>query len=173
MTRYVITDPCYLINKDKWQELCEKASGGDEFDSNKFNDLVREELEIITQDEAWVSETGYGDWDNNLYGDEDTMLTHEFYADSGTVCVCKFVEDIENELKKHMSEPYPGAAIFEVGGKLAVDIDVSDPDWTYIEMSDDSGNSWNTMLSPFAEEDEEGGCDDEDCYTDFYDEEDD
>lgn len=166
MTQYIITDPCYLINQDKWSQLYDLASANDIWDDEKFIRSVKDELEIITQADAWVSNTGFGDWENTLHGIPETIITEngDFYADSGMVCVCKVVDDITTECLKHVNDINDCAAIFEVEGELTVDIDTRDPQWTYIEMNDSDGNAWNTVLPPDEDEYEEDelNFDDED-----------
>lgn len=148
-TTFIITDPCYLINSNKWSQIY-KASHDSKgnYDDNVFLDLVRAELEIITQHTAWVANTGYGDWNNTLYG-QFLTADNEFCADSGMVCVCKLVDDITNECLKHVKDVNDVATVFEAVEELEVRVDTSDECWTYLELSDGDGNEWHTI--PAAE----------------------
>lgn len=166
MTQYIVSDPCYLINEDKWDEICKKANVNGKWDDELFKSMIKSELEIITQEDAYVENTGYGDWDNTLYGIPDTITKNSpandsagFYADAGMVCVCKLVSDIEDMLP--LDEEYGTTtlgAIFEAEGKITVKMDISDPEWTVVRISDEAGNHWHTMESPFS--DDEGECED-------------
>lgn len=165
MTKYIVTDPCYIINENKWDEICKKANANGKWDDELFKSMIKSELEIITQEDAYVENTGYGDWDNILYGIPGTVIQNspsedsaEFYADAGMVSVCKLVPDIADMLAVGEYGTPTSGAIFEAEGKIKVTMDTSDPEWTVVKISDEAGNQWHTMESPFS--DDEGECED-------------
>lgn len=162
MTQYIVTDPCYILPGNIWSKCCKFLDGGFE----AFNQAVSRALTKFTGYKAWACDTGYGDWDNTLYGIPGTITKNSpandsagFYADAGMVCVCKLVPDIEDMLP--LDEEYGTTtlgAIFEAEGKITVKMDTSDPEWTVVRISDEAGNHWHTMESPFS--DDEGECED-------------
>lgn len=165
MTQYIVTDPCYIINENKWDEICKKANVNGKWDDELFKSMVKSELEIITQEDAYVENTGYGDWDNILYGIPGTVIQNspsedsaEFYADAGMVCVCKLVPDIASMLDTGEYGTPTLGAIFEAEGKIKVTMNTSDLRWTEIDITDEAGNYWHTIRNPYR--DDEGECED-------------
>ena len=62
--KYVVTDPCYILDNDKWDECCKFLD-----DSPKaFNEAVSKSLTDLTGFPAYVCDTGLGDWNNQLSG---------------------------------------------------------------------------------------------------------
>lgn len=77
LVKYVITDPCYILNNDTWDECCKFLD-----DSPKaFNEAVSKALTDLTGFPAYVCDTGFGDWNNKIYG--SYIIHKEFCADSG------------------------------------------------------------------------------------------
>ena len=89
MKKYVLTDPCYLINDDAaWRRYC-----GLIFDEKGYMNVdngaafIAEQLGTTVQ----VASTGYGDWANSLAcvkGPNRLKNDGCFCADAGMVCFC-------------------------------------------------------------------------------------
>lgn len=153
-TKYIITDPCYLISGKEWSRVytsaevfCKKEGTFNDF--RRFREIHEVEiaawLEFETGSKAFVSSTGYGDWENSLFSIDGKNKEHvgDFMADSGLVCVAKVskeLEDIAEDLDRHGL-----AAVFEAEGEITVEMDTSDSSWTVISIKDEAGNSWRTL----------------------------
>lgn len=164
-TTYIITDPCYIIEDSVWSDICGQCES-DDFYNGKFNKLVADHLTKITGQQAYASETGFGDWSNQLFASIPELLknTGNFCADSGMVCVAKYDAAL---LTKYAPSTISNiAAIFEVEGELKVNIDTSNNDWTQITMSDSAGHTFSTLPADmmfeedYDEDDESGYFDD-------------
>jgi len=144
MSKYIITDPCYILEDDAWSACCKAAYVDKVFNVEAFNNMVKKQLELLSGHKAWVELTGYGDWSNSIYGTNDKVIQPYFCADSGTVCVCKLTKDVEDAIHKR----FPAGtgelmAIIEVDSDVSVRFDTTNHDWTvvYIDASDCSFNS--------------------------------
>ena len=114
MKKYVLTDPCYLINDDAaWRRYC-----GLIFDEKGYMNVdngaafIAEQLGTTVQ----VASTGYGDWANSLAcvkGPNRLKNDGCFCADAGMVCFC----EIEAE------DP-------------VCEFDCTDRDWTRVKITD-------------------------------------
>ena len=93
MSKYIVTDPCYILPSDIWMECCRK--GGD------FDAVVTKALQEFTgDDKAKAVGTGCGDWSNRVYSISLRKIVKScFTADSGTVCFCKYNDIVEKALK--------------------------------------------------------------------------
>ena len=156
MTKYIITDPCYIINKDVWQECCNAAKLPDNgWDDDLFNAKVANELTKMTGQKAWASETGFGDWENTIHGDESKIIQSDFVADSGMVCVCALTPDIESHLKAEYPNGFNNlGAIIECEGSVKVEFDKEDCNWTVVYI-DDAVGSFNSCLPPDEYDDDD------------------
>lgn len=64
LIKYVVTDPCYILSDDKWDECCKFLD-----DSPKaFNEAVSKALTDLSGFPAFACDTGFGDWSNKIYG---------------------------------------------------------------------------------------------------------
>lgn len=97
LTKYVVTDPCYILNDDGWDECCKFLDNS----PKAFNEAVSKALTDLTGFSAYACDTGFGDWSNKIYG--SYIIHKEFCADSGMVCFCRLTSEIE----KHFEEDYP------------------------------------------------------------------
>lgn len=138
MTKYVITDPCYIVDEKTWDK-CLK-------DFPNFPKLIAEHLTELTKEQAYASDTGFGDWSNALFDSKGCV--GYFGADSGMVSVCKVTDDIEDKLGSIFGACY---CIFEAEGPLDVVFDTSDKSWTVVYIEDFTGNEWQS-LTPDDEE---------------------
>ena len=105
MKKYVLTDPCYLINDDAaWRRYC-----GLIFDEKGYMNVdngaafIAEQLGTTVQ----VASTGYGDWANSLAcvkGPNRLKNDGCFCADAGMVCFCWTRVKITDGASVYMSE---------------------------------------------------------------------
>lgn len=155
---YLVTDPCYIIDNEVWDDICGQCTD-DDFYNGKFNKLVADHLTEITGQQAYASETGFGDWSNKLLG--ETINDGEFVADAGMVSVCKLDAAL---LSKYTPEQIKNlGAIFEAEGEIEVSFDDSDSDWTIVNIVDQAGNCWNSLPPEnFDDEEDEEDEDEED-----------
>ena len=154
MTRYIITDPCYVLDRDVWDKCCEKAQKSGLWDDEVFHKVVSEELEKLSGKKAWATDTGYGDWDNSVFGNSCYVENMDFCADSGMVCVCAMTEPVEEALKKSFPNGYERCvAVIKCEGEVNVEFDKSCGDWTVVKITDDDQRTFYTS-SP-EEDDEE------------------
>lgn len=67
---YIVTDPCYILPREKWEKCCEVFKKGlsNKEESDAFDEAVSKALTEYTGSQSYASATGYGDWYNNLYG---------------------------------------------------------------------------------------------------------
>ena len=162
LVKYVVTDPCYILNNDTWDECCKFLD-----DSPKaFNEAVSKALTDLTGFPAYVCDTGFGDWNNKIYG--SYIIHKEFCADSGMVCVCRLTSEIENHFAKEYSDIYSrSAAVFEGSEDINVDFDISDPSWTVVKIHDNqTGNFIETMSADDFYSENEDFDDEDDNYFD-------
>lgn len=149
MTKYIVTDPCYLIDKDVWADCCKEAELPNHgWDNELFNARVANELTKMTGQKAWASDTGFGDWDNTIHGNPDKIIQSEFCADSGMVSVCILTDDMEAKLRAEYPYGFNTlGAIIECDGEVQVKFDKDDPDWTVVYI-DDGSDTFNSCLPP-------------------------
>lgn len=155
--KYIVTDPCYLIPDDKWQEICSKCFDNKPDQYDRFNAEVAKVLTEITGHPAYASGTGYGDWSNKIGCEkEGVILKSEFFADSGMVSVCRLTDEIINESRKHGCAYDCGAAIFEAGENISVSFDGKDRGWTVVYIEDKENNIYLSSIEdmPGYEEDD-------------------
>ena len=138
-TKYIITDPCYLLSSNDWFNLFHDIDLCAGSGRNEFNTRIKHLLEKLTGATAWVEHTGYGDWSNVIFGNVFDGRS-DFCADSATVCVCKYTSEFEEINIVDWS-----AAIIEAEGEITVEMDTSDPSWTVVSIKDEAGNSWRTL----------------------------
>lgn len=182
--KYLVTDPCYLLDLDRensdriWHKclndmysLDSSARYSSQSDYEGTQKILSEELGINV---LKVSDTGFGDWSNTLTSNSKhiNIIKEDFYADAGMMCVVEINEKLENFLKDHDI-----GAIFEADCNISVDVDDNDSQWYVLKITDENG--WNVLASseqsnPEFDEDEDNDYDDfyedeENEYTDFYD----
>lgn len=155
MTKYIITDPCYLLDDNTWQDCCCVAMlPNRDWDDEAFNQKVAQELTKLSGAKAYACHTGFGDWSNRLSG-PNIEGDGTFYADAGMVCVCKIDAAI---LSKHsLDELKRLGAVFETQGEIEVNFNTKDSNWTEVYIKDTANRMyWNTLGAQDAlEEDEE------------------
>ena len=132
MNKYVITDPCYIIDEKAWDE-CLK-------DFPNFPKLISQHLTELTEEQAYASDTGFGDWSNGLISKDGYIGS--FAADSGMVSVCKYTKEVAERLSGIFARCY---CVFEADGPLNVVFDTSDKQWTMVYIKDVLGNEFQTL----------------------------
>lgn len=143
-----ITDPCYILPGETWLEVVNKYN----IDSDIFKALEKE-LEKISGAKAYVSSTGFGDWVNEIYSeDQSKIINPRFCADSGLVCVCE-VNEVSEECLKQYTTPARLCAKVEVSDNYTVELDHSDPSWTVVIIKDENNKIHSCI--PYDEDDEE------------------
>ena len=133
MTKYVITDPCYIVDEKTWDK-CLK-------DFPNFPKLIAEHLTKLTKEKAYASDTGFGDWSNGLIGNDGYIGS--FGADSGMVSVCKYTKKVAERLSGIFAGCY---CVFEADGPLDVVFDTSDKQWTVVYIEDVLGNEFQSLI---------------------------
>ena len=145
----VVTDPCYIMSEADWDACCKEAEARqDEHKqewSEAFNEIVSRKLTALSGHEAYATDTGFGDWNNDIDG-------QAFCADSGMVCVCYLTEDMEARLNEYPNQDL--AAIIEVEGEIKVEFNYDHPDWTVVTIEDEAGNHYQSFV-PIDEEEED------------------
>lgn len=160
---YIVTDPCYILPREQWEKCCEVFKKGlnAQEESDAFDEAVAKALTEYTGSQSYASATGAGDWDNTLYG--RNVVSSNFYADAGMVCVCRLTPKIEKHLVEEYGDkkPFSGMAIFTASEDITVKMDTTDPQWTVVRITDNqTGETLCTMEPGELDEDE-----------DYYDEE--
>ena len=133
MTKYVITDPCYIVDEKTWDK-CIK-------DFPNFPKLIAEHLTKLTKEKAYASDTGFGDWSNGLISKDGYLGS--FGADSGMVSVCKYTKKVDERLSGIFAGCY---CVFEADGPLDVVFDTSNKQWTVVNIKHAVGNEFQTLM---------------------------
>ena len=165
MKKYIITDPCYLIPDDDWSKCCEifdseaykKAMENRDYEMQRelFDNEITAALRKYSGDyKAQACSTGYGDWTNEIWG--KNVIKHDFFADSGMVCLCELTDTIKKHIDANShGKEFNGMAVFEIDKDIAIEFDTSDSDWTVIRIKDkNTGNVLITSSEPYSDDDE-------------------
>ena len=152
MKRYVLTDPCYLINDDAaWRRYCDLIfDDKGYFRADNGAAFIAEQLGTPVQ----VASTGYGDWANSLAcvkGHNRLNNDGCFCADAGMVCFCELTPQVERALR----DLGPGAYAEIEAEDPVCEFDCSNRDWTRIKITDGA----SVYMSEECD-----FCDDEDDY---------
>lgn len=152
--KYIITDPCYLMSQSDWVNAIKTADSfhktallrgaiepGYKGWSEFVNSEVKERLEFLSGHEAFVADTGCGDWDNALRTEDKCVGS--FCADAGMVCVVQVDQDIVEAA--NTADDNAIGTIFEAVGKVNVEFDFTKPNWTVVKITDEAGNKWETL----------------------------
>ena len=164
--KYVVTDPCYILDNDVWSKCCEVFDKykDDEFMYQRFEEAVSKALVEYTGYPAFACGTGFGDWKNKLSG--IGVIKSDFFADAGMVCVCRLTPKMLKHWKeKYGTQAFSGMAIFEASKNISVEFDVSDKNWTVVNIKDNKTQAIiSSMDSDFYEEDNEDDYFEEEDY---------
>lgn len=160
MTKYIITDPCYILSDEVWQSICNQCHD-DDFYNGKFDNLCTYELnKLAGTTNAIASATGYGDWSNTINGsNRDKILQSDFFADSGMVCVVEYnhkvIEALEaNKNVNLIQEKVGGAALLDLVEPVEISVDTSDKSWTVIYLKDKDGDGFSSIEQDEEEEED-------------------
>lgn len=165
--KYVVTDPCYLLSDETWDECCKVFDKykNDEFMYQRFDEAVSKALSEFIGYPAYACGTGFGDWSNEIWG--SGVIKGDFFADAGMVCVCRLTDKILAQLqaKYGKSDDFSGMAIFEMSENINVSFDVSNKDWTVVEIRDlQTGNIIQSQSYDDSFDDEDDYFDEEEEY---------
>jgi hypothetical protein len=163
MTKYIITDPCYVLSDEVWDNICSQCED-DDFSNGKFDTLCTEALnKLAGTTNAVACSTGIGDWTNCIQcSNDDKVIEEEFFADSGMVCVVEYNEAIQNVFKNGIISR-GGVALIETEGEVIIEMDTSHEDWTIVYIEDDE-DEFNSMPydDDYDEDEDEDDYDEED-----------
>lgn len=147
MKKYIITDPCYILPDSEWSKCCDvfdsiayqKAVEAKDYDKQRelFDLEVTSALRKYSGDyNACAASTGFGDWSNEIYG--ENIIKSDFFADAGMVCVCELTDVIQKHIKDESNgtNEFNGMAVFETDKDIAIDFDMSVRDWTVVNILD-------------------------------------
>lgn len=165
MTKYIITDPCYILSDEVWNNICGQCEN-DDFSNGKFDTLCTDALnKLAGTTNAVACGTGWGDWENCMHSsNDDKIIETDFFADAGMVCVVEYNEAIQNALIAKGNDGLiskGGIALIETVGEVTIEMDTSNAEWTMVYIEDDE-DDFNSMVPPFDEEDEEEDYDEDD-----------
>lgn len=152
MKQYIVTDPCYVLPNKTWDEICEHYTTDVEFIK-----LVTQELnKLAGTTNALAANTGFGDWSNTLSSTNDSkIIRHDFFADSGTVCVVEYNDNIKSAIEENKNDyliDYGGMALIKTKGDVKIKMDTSDKSWTVVQIKDEE-DMFRSLL-PDDEDDE-------------------
>lgn len=106
MKKIVVTDPCYLFSSEDWAKLIDGKEG------DNLAEAVKEALVKNSGDKiAVVGSTGVGDWTNRMtkMGDPCDIVSADFAADAGMVCVVEWTKELHDYLvRNNVSLPQEG-----------------------------------------------------------------
>ena len=151
MKRYIITDPCYLINDDAaWRRYCALIfEDKGYFCADNGAAFIAEQLGTTVQ----VASTGYGDWTNSLACVKGTnRLVNDgcFCADAGMVCFCELTPQVERALR----DLGPGAYAEIEAEDPVCEFDLTDRGWTRIKITDGASVYMSEECDFFDDEDD-------------------
>lgn len=171
MTEYIITDPVYILSDEVWRDICDQCSGlPDKKYTEKFNSLTTKALnKLAGTRNAVACHTGFGDWDNQMYGSDESAIIERFFtADSGMVCVVRYTKKIKDALTMNGNDKLiskGGIAVIETVGKVTIEMDTSNEEWTVVHIDDEEDCfSSHEIFDEDYEDDDEDYDDDEDDY---------
>lgn len=153
LIKYIVTDPCYLLPRNTWDACCEVFNNDDELIYDRFDKAVSKALSEFTGFPAYAYGTGFGDWSNSIWG--TGVIKQDFTADAGMVCVCRLTDKVLQQLKEKYGEAniYSGIALFEMSENIRVEFDITDPNWTIVNIKDMQTGA--TIQSEYADEDKD------------------
>ena len=164
--KFIVTDPCYLLDllktqeeRDKlWDYVCNSIHDYDrDYDGTDHKDACTRMSDVLGLNILRISDTGFGDWSNTLTSCSKhiNVLVPEFYADAGMMCVVEVNEKLENFLKDHDI-----GAIFESDVPISVSVNDEDRSWYVLKIMDEKG--WHELATSEEPEQED---EDEEYYS--------
>lgn len=152
--KFVVTDPCYIVNEDVWSEACKHIDENGLIDYPRFEEVISNACGTKVD----ICDTGYGDWSNSISGPSGHIINRDFCADAGMVCVAKLTPEIEEHLDMDLDEPNPIAAVIDVTDITEVSWRGSD-NWTKLCIETPEG-LFESEDDPNLEDDEDEDEDD-------------
>lgn len=150
MSKIVVTDPCYIMSSEDWDACIKEAEQRQDEHKQEweeaFDEILSQKLTELSGHKAYATGTGFGDWNNDIAG-------QEFCADSGMVCVCYLTDEMQKRLDEYPNQHI--AAILEVEDDIEVNFDYSNSDWTVVEIKDSEGNFFRSYEACDEEDDDE------------------
>lgn len=131
MKKYLITDPCYLVeNRDVWLKFCNLSFREEPDAMAKAGKYLSDFLGVTVQ----VENTGYGDWYNRMICEsgDDGIIQSEFAADAGLVCFCEYTDEIRNLMEKQSYDLY---AVITSEETPVCTFDTSNKNWTVVRIT--------------------------------------
>ena len=146
--KIVVTDPCYIMSSEDWDACCKEAEQRKDEHKQEweeaFDEIVSRKLTELSGHEAYATSTGFGDWNNDIDG-------QQFCADSGMVCVCELTDNIREVIDSR----FIGMAVFETDKDIEIEFDWSDSDWTVVRIIDKTtGREIVSSQEPYSDDDD-------------------
>lgn len=159
MRKFIVTDPCYILPSETWDKACTDCfTGNANEDLRAFDERIEQELRKFAEtDNAWVDETGFGDWENSLIATtaDVRIQSHGFSADAGMVCVCEVTDHVAGAIDVRLMDRC--IAMFEVddNSRIQVTFDRDEPNWTQVIIRADGKKIITSMEAEYGEEEDD------------------
>lgn len=148
MAKFVITDPCYILSDEKWNNCINSKGSLEEL-------LVNELNKMSGANNSQVEPTLIGDWDNEMHSTNYSgkVIHSEFTADAGLVCVVEYTDKLEKQFDKDLFK-YGNAALVETKGTARIDLITDHVNKTIVEIYDDGYLAFESYTEDDYDEDE-------------------
>lgn len=162
MKQFIVTDPCYLITRDNWNQIISQCETENyKLDEEMLNKKLAQHLnEMAATRNSVVADTGDGDWSNKMIGPSDKIVFANFTADSGLVCVVEYTDQLKGQIE--FDEGF--MALVNVDDNAIINMDTTNKSWTVVEITDSSGVLSSLGYETNEEEDDYDYDDDDDDY---------
>lgn len=162
MKQFIVTDPCYLITRDNWDQIISQCQTENyKLDEEMLCNKIAQHLnEMSATANSAVADTGYGDWSNKMIGPSDKIVFANFTADSGLVCVVEYTDQLKGQIE--FDEGF--MALVNVDDNAIINMDTTNKSWTVVEITDSSGVLSSLGYETNEEEDDYDYDDDDDDY---------
>lgn len=130
MTKFVITDPSYILPK----EVLDKCVNS----KNNFEDMIANEINKISRTtNSKVANTGVDEWLNKIHtaNDKNKCIHPYFTSNTGLVCVVEYNKQLEKQFDNELF--LCSAALIEIKGKETIKFLVRKNCRTIIKIYDD------------------------------------
>jgi len=136
MTKYVVTDPCYLTDdQELWRAYCDLLFTDIDKDNAKSTNYLAKKTGFKI---LGIADTGVGDWSNSIKvvkGDSTCIKERSFGADAGLVCLV----EVDDNFKKWNAKNDHYGAEFELDTLTNFDFDTS-KDFTVLRVKGNYNN---------------------------------
>lgn len=163
---YTVTDPCYLLDHERWQKCCEyaeqaaKQNDNGNWDEDIFSSEVEKAIREISGGYVFACGTGFGDWTNSIYksydrNDSVRIITSGFGADAGMVCVVEMTDALNKYLREEYKDNSSDIGAFFRTKERGVNVMTEGNDnWTVLRIMAKTGATILTQ-DDYADEEEE------------------